>query len=66
MSEIRHRALTGLHEKANSGFSGNKKLENKKISEIFGTNVFDMNTMKEYLTEGAYYAILAVKKHNQN
>ena len=65
MSEIRHNALTGLHVKANSQFNGNNKLGVKKISEIFGTNVFNMETMKEYLTEGAYYAILAAKQHNQ-
>tara|TARA_B100001027_G_scaffold114927_1_gene79337 strand:- start:1481 stop:3682 length:2202 start_codon:yes stop_codon:yes gene_type:complete len=65
MSEIRHNALTGVHEKASLNSLISKKVENKKISEIFGNNVFDLDTMKEYLTEGAYYAILAAKKHNQ-
>ena len=65
MSEIRRNALTGVHEKASLNSLISKKVENKKISEIFGNNVFDLDTMKEYLTEGAYYAILAAKKHNQ-
>lgn len=65
MSEIRHNALIGWQENAKLTSSGNKKLENKKISDIFSMNVFDMNTMKEYLTEGAYFSILAAKKQNK-
>ena len=48
MSEIRHNALTGVHEKASLNSLISKKVENKKISEIFGNNVFYLDTMKEY------------------
>ena len=36
----------------------------RKISEIFGTNVFSLQAMKEYLTESTYFKIVAVIKQN--
>ena len=36
----------------------------RKISEIFGTNVFSLQAMKEYLTESTYFKMVAVIKQN--
>jgi glutamine synthetase len=36
----------------------------QKISEIFGQNVFNLITMKEYLTEGTFYKMMDVIKFN--
>jgi len=65
MSEMRYSAISSLGASSNlleqkEGL-GNKS---KKISEIFGTNVFSLQVMKEYLTESTYLKMVAVIKQN--
>lgn len=38
--------------------------DNKKISEIFASRVFDLQAMKEYLTEGTYFTMVSAIKKN--
>ena len=64
MSEIRHKALEKISVRANGSMKSQSETSSKKISEIFGKNVFDMNKMKEYLSEGAYEAIVAARQFN--
>jgi len=65
MSATRYSAMSnigsgnGLTENANS-----QSLKSKKISEIFGSNVFSLQVMKEYLTESTYFKMVAVIKRN--
>jgi len=62
MSQIRFTALSEI-AKGNTPESKNG-LSKKRISEIFGQNVFSLIEMKDYLSEGTYLRILAAIKHN--
>ncbi len=62
MSEIRYNALQELSKGSIAEHkNGSPK---KRISEIFGQNVFSLMVMKEYLTEGTYLRIVAAIKNN--
>ncbi len=39
--------------------------DRRKISEIFAENVFNLQTMKEYLTESTYYKMATVIQNNE-
>ncbi|MBI1317049.1 glutamine synthetase type III [bacterium] len=39
--------------------------DRRKISEMFAENVFNLQAMKEYLTESTYYKMAAVIKNNE-
>ena len=65
MSQMRYTALNSLN--GNAAVAENKILadfKSKKISEIFGNNVFSLQAMKEYLTESTYLMMVAVIKQN--
>lgn len=49
-------------EKIKSNGKGNHSLEQKKISEIFGKNVFNFTMMQEYLPQKALEAIASAHK----
>jgi glutamine synthetase len=65
MSEMRYSAIQSLGNvvtaaEQKNGISG----RTKKISEIFGSNVFSLPVMKEYLTESTFLTMVAVIKQN--
>ncbi|MEI6410621.1 MAG: glutamine synthetase III [Bacteroidota bacterium] len=49
-------------EKVQANGKGNNSKEQKKISEIFGKNVFNLSKMQEYLPGSAYEAIVRAYK----
>ncbi|MDX2001649.1 MAG: glutamine synthetase III [Chitinophagales bacterium] len=67
MNGIRYSALQSIRSSAteildrNGNGHGHSK---KRISEIFGQNTFSLQTMKEYLSEGTYKAIVAAVRQN--
>jgi len=65
MAQIRHKALEKTSNGNFQSTDGNGQRKITKISEIFAQNVFDMKTMREYLTEGACNSIIAAKHYNK-
>ncbi len=64
MSELRYSAMNGIGHSSSSETKNGIRTKAKKISEIFGTNVFSLQVMKEYLTESTYLRMVAVIKQN--
>lgn len=66
MSEFRYNALQAIASgliPATADVKSNGQGK-KRISEIFAQNVFNLMTMKEYLSEGTFYKMVEVIKHN--
>ena len=63
MSEIRYKALEKVNNE--SYLKENFDTHKTKISEIFSENVFDLDKMQEYLTEGSYYKVKGAIKLNK-
>jgi len=61
MTNIRYQALEKV--KTNALKNGELKKEQKKISETFGQNVFNVSAMKEYLSENTFLDLLSAIKH---
>jgi len=65
MSEMRYSAISTIGGAAIQQENKNGQIsKSKKISDIFGTNVFSLQAMKEYLTESTYLRMVAVIKQN--
>lgn len=65
MSEMRYSAINTIGALATQQENKNGQIsKSKKISDIFGTNVFSLQAMKEYLTESTYLKMVAVIKQN--
>lgn len=65
MSEMRYSAISTIGGAAIQQENKNGQIsKSKKISDIFGTNVFSLQAMKEYLTESTYLKMVAVIKQN--
>jgi glutamine synthetase len=66
MSEFRFSALSNIATANTQAKSKTTDYANgsMRISEIFAQNVFNLMTMKEYLSEGTFYKMVEVIKHN--
>lgn len=65
MSEIRYGALQSIASGSGAnGYEARNSENGRKISDIFAKNVFNLMTMKEYLTEGTFLKMINVIKHN--
>jgi glutamine synthetase len=60
MSEIRYNALKSVKSNQIDKVEG----QDKKISEIFASRVFNLPAMKEYLAEGTYLTMVSAIKQN--
>lgn len=63
MESVRFNALQSI--KTNGIAHGDPSArELRKVSELFGENIFSLRVMQEYLTEGTYYNMVSALKHS--
>lgn len=66
MSDIRYSALQSIRSNQWDRIEKNgESILKKKISDIFGQNIFSSKVMKEYFAEGTYKTVMDAIRHNK-